>query len=88
MLYKCVFVSLERIKFFKNIISDNLVTIDSIPKKGKESLFNKKRKENKLRLVIYLCIYHPLIILFLWSYYRTMFKSAIGPPREVKIIYY
>jgi hypothetical protein len=35
--------------------------------------------------VIYLCIYHPLLILFLWSYYRTMFESSIGPPREFYI---
>ncbi len=48
MLYKCVFVSLERIKFFKNIISDNLVTIDSIPKKGKEFLLNKKKKRKQV----------------------------------------
>ena len=34
-------------------------------------------------LVIYLCIYHLLIILFLWSYYRTMFEKAVEPTREV-----
>ncbi|CAF1030403.1 unnamed protein product [Adineta steineri] len=32
--------------------------------------------------VIYLLIYHPLLFLFLWSYYRTMFKPLAGPPSE------
>ena len=36
-----------------------------------------------LHLVIYLCIYHPLIFIFLWSYYRTMFQPSAGPPSEV-----
>ncbi|CAF3524435.1 unnamed protein product [Adineta steineri] len=35
--------------------------------------------------VIYLCIYHPLLILFLWSYYRTMFQPTVGPPKEFYI---
>lgn len=34
-------------------------------------------------LVIYLLIYHLLIVLFLWSYVRTIFGSSRGPPREV-----
>jgi len=41
--------------------------------------------ESVPKKVIYLCIYHVLIILFLWSYYRTMFNSSIGPPKEFYI---
>jgi len=61
-----------------------LVTVESVPQKGKEFVFCVCEKEMKMFLVIYLCIYHPLLILFLWSYYRTMFETSIGPPREVK----
>ncbi|UJR38492.1 hypothetical protein I4U23_031159 [Adineta vaga] len=32
--------------------------------------------------VIYLCVYHPLLILFLWSYYRTMFAPVFHPTSE------
>ncbi|CAF1595736.1 unnamed protein product [Adineta ricciae] len=32
--------------------------------------------------IIYLLLYHPLLFLFLWSYYRTMFKPLAGPPSE------
>jgi hypothetical protein len=35
--------------------------------------------------VIYLCIYHPLLIVVLWSYYRTMFEPSIRPPKEFYI---
>ncbi|UJR07683.1 hypothetical protein I4U23_011969 [Adineta vaga] len=38
--------------------------------------------ESVPKKVIYLIIYHPLLILFLWSYYRTMFKPLAGPPSE------
>lgn len=37
-----------------------------------------------LSLVIYLSLYHPLLILFLFSYYRTMFTPIAGPTNEVK----
>jgi hypothetical protein len=36
-----------------------------------------------LYLVAYLIIYHPLLFLFLWSYYRTMFTTLAGPSSEV-----
>jgi hypothetical protein len=36
-----------------------------------------------LSLVIYLSLYHPLLFLFLFSYYRTMFTSLAGPTNEV-----
>ncbi|CAF1664303.1 unnamed protein product [Adineta ricciae] len=32
--------------------------------------------------VIYLCIYHLLLVLFLWSYYCTMFRPAARPTSE------
>ncbi|CAF1136895.1 unnamed protein product [Didymodactylos carnosus] len=35
--------------------------------------------------VIYLLIYHPLLFLFMWSYYRTMFKPIAGPPPDFYI---
>jgi len=38
--------------------------------------------ENVSKRVIYLIFYHPLLILFLWSYYRTMFQRLAGPPSE------
>lgn len=38
--------------------------------------------ENVPKRVMYLLIYHPLLILFLWSYYRTMFQRLAGPPTE------
>ncbi|CAF1258400.1 unnamed protein product [Rotaria magnacalcarata] len=38
--------------------------------------------DNVPKKVIYLFIYHPLLFLFLWSYYQTMFKPLAGPPSE------
>jgi len=35
--------------------------------------------------VIYLCVYHPLLILFLWSYYRTIFERSRTPPEQFYI---
>jgi hypothetical protein len=35
--------------------------------------------------VIYLCLYHPLLFLFLWSYYQTMFKPLLGPTPDFYI---
>ncbi|CAF2502574.1 unnamed protein product [Rotaria sp. Silwood2] len=35
--------------------------------------------------VIYLCIYHILLLLFLWSYYRTVFTPLVGPTRQFYI---
>ncbi|CAF0879514.1 unnamed protein product [Rotaria sordida] len=35
--------------------------------------------------VIYLCIYHILLILILWSYYQTVFAPLVGPPRQFYI---
>lgn len=34
--------------------------------------------------VIYLVIYHLLVIIFLWSYGRTIFTASIVPPRQVE----
>ncbi|CAF3482421.1 unnamed protein product [Rotaria sp. Silwood1] len=41
--------------------------------------------DNIPKKVIYLCIYHVLFILLLWSYYRTVFTSLVGPPRQFYI---
>ncbi|CAF1042365.1 unnamed protein product [Rotaria sordida] len=38
--------------------------------------------DNVPKKVIYLFIYHPLLFIFLWSYYQTMFKPLMGPPSE------
>ena len=38
-------------------------------------------------LVIYLLIYHPLLFMFLWSYYRTITQRLMGPTSEVKSMF-
>ncbi|CAF4932629.1 unnamed protein product, partial [Rotaria sp. Silwood1] len=38
--------------------------------------------DNVPKKVIYLFIYHPLLFLFLWSYYQTIFKPLVGPPSD------
>jgi len=38
--------------------------------------------ENVPKKVLYLLIYHPLLFIFLWSYYRTMFQRLASPPTE------
>jgi len=38
--------------------------------------------ENIPKKVIYLVIYHLLVILFLWSYGRTIFTASVVPPRQ------
>ncbi|CAF3318806.1 unnamed protein product [Rotaria socialis] len=41
--------------------------------------------DNVPKKVMYLCVYHSLLILFLWSYYRTVFEPLRGPTREFYI---
>jgi len=38
--------------------------------------------DNSPKKVIYLCLYHPLLFLFLFSYYRTMFTPIAGPTAD------
>lgn len=38
--------------------------------------------ESTPKKVLYLCIYHPLLVLFLMSYYRTMFTPLTGPTSD------
>jgi len=63
-----------------------LVTIDNVPKRGKDEIFFSC-KITVVDLVIYLLIYHPLLFLFLWSYYRTITQRLAGPPREVNLTF-
>jgi len=32
--------------------------------------------------IIFLLLYHPILILFLWSYWQTIFSKPITPPKE------
>ncbi|BFZ14860.1 hypothetical protein BsWGS_17899 [Bradybaena similaris] len=32
--------------------------------------------------VVFLLLYHPILFLFLWSYYQTIFANIRGPPKE------
>jgi len=42
--------------------------------------------DNVPKKVIYLLIYHPLLFLFLSSYYRTIFQTLAAPTSEVNQI--
>ncbi|RUS89183.1 hypothetical protein EGW08_003062 [Elysia chlorotica] len=33
-------------------------------------------------ILIFLLLYHPILILFVWSYYQTIFAKLRGPPKE------
>lgn len=39
-----------------------------------------------LFLVIYIVIYHPLLVMMMWSYWKTIFTPVMSPPKEVVVL--